>query len=482
MADRTSKSGRGELGLTYHPVELSCSFERTDTPEDRKEKRKMKKQRKMMKNQSKDNDNDVAEAEAAAAEEEDRNRAEIKEKRKMQRKRNRKMMANYYNGVAEAEEDDMLVSQILSRLPAKSLMRCKCVCKAWKSIIEHDSHFINLHHTRSQAHPRFLIAAFPRPRRNQSPDCESSFFSADLHYDYDGIEASIHSITRGWKSIYRAVNRLIPVRGLVCLIDDLFAVQIRNVSTGQATPWINSVSYRVMFGKHKAFPGCQFGYDPNTGKHKVVYVWTGERCKEDRFCEVLTVGDTRWRRVIDDVPHCHIMGCHRSAYVNGSVYWLTLSAVDDSQSLLAFDIGSEKFRMIPIPSFALCPRPSMGVIEMDGCMTVIRVECLRPLSPELKLWKFRDDHDKEEWTEEDSIIIPSYISKNMRDIFFHPIPGKDQMILEIRFEGLGFAEQVGSSAVSSLAWFCVSLTLYCISTAYMIIITNLECLKSVHSM
>ncbi|CAN1755460.1 F-box protein DOR [Linum perenne] len=345
---------------------------------------------------------------------------------------------DHHSATAFVVDDDLLVSEILSRLPAKSLMRCKCVCKAWKSTIEHDSHFINLHHTRSQAHPRFLIAYFPPDFCKPGEGYESSFFSADLHYDYDddgGIEASIHCITRESKSEHVATRGLGPVKGLVYLIDRFYVSQIRNVNTGQATPWINSESSRVIYKKHTVWPSYEFGYDPNTGKHKVVYVWTGYKFKEkeDRFAEVLTVGDTRWRRVIDDVPQCEVLVCYHSAYVNGSVYWLTESAVDKSQSLLAFDIGSEKFRMIPIPSFALCPRPCQGFIEMDGCITVIRVERFRPLSPELKVWKFRDDHDKEEWIEEEDIIIPSYMAKNIWDILFYPIPGKDQMILEIEY-------------------------------------------------
>ncbi|CAN1130849.1 F-box only protein 12 [Linum perenne] len=290
MADRTSKSRRWELGLRSHREELSSISKRTDNPEDRnhenkKEKRKWKMQkqrkremkwkmqkqrkreRKMMEYQNKANyhskDGDVAEEEE---EEEDRKHKDKMEKRKMQKqrkKREMKMMeyqnkANYHSNVAEADSStvvvvdyDLLVSEILSRLPAKSLMRCKCVCKAWKSTIEHDSHFINLHHTRSQAHPRFLIASFP-PYRCKSGEGydESSFFSADLHYNDGGIEASIDTVTRVPKSMHTAQRCFGPVRGLVCLIDRLFASQIRNVSTSQSTPWINSEAATVMYRKH----------------------------------------------------------------------------------------------------------------------------------------------------------------------------------------------------------------------------------------
>ncbi|CAN1263361.1 hypothetical protein LINPERPRIM_LOCUS11603, partial [Linum perenne] len=50
-------------------------------------------------------------------------------------------------------DDELVVFQILSRLPVKSLMRFNCVCKGWKSIIGKDLHFINLHYTNSEARP-----------------------------------------------------------------------------------------------------------------------------------------------------------------------------------------------------------------------------------------------------------------------------------------------------------------------------------------
>ncbi|KAI3948230.1 hypothetical protein MKX01_014829, partial [Papaver californicum] len=34
--------------------------------------------------------------------------------------------------------DDLILSNILSRLPVKSLMRFKSVCKHWRSMIKHN--------------------------------------------------------------------------------------------------------------------------------------------------------------------------------------------------------------------------------------------------------------------------------------------------------------------------------------------------------
>ncbi|KAG5603638.1 hypothetical protein H5410_025130 [Solanum commersonii] len=48
--------------------------------------------------------------------------------------------------------DDM-VFEILTWLPAKSLMRFNCVSKSWNSLIRYDLNFVNLHIARSRYIP-----------------------------------------------------------------------------------------------------------------------------------------------------------------------------------------------------------------------------------------------------------------------------------------------------------------------------------------
>ncbi|KAI3928476.1 hypothetical protein MKW98_024077, partial [Papaver atlanticum] len=50
-----------------------------------------------------------------------------------------------------------IVCEILSRLPVKSLMRFKCVCKKWQFIIKDDKYFIDLYNTRSKLRPCLVL-------------------------------------------------------------------------------------------------------------------------------------------------------------------------------------------------------------------------------------------------------------------------------------------------------------------------------------
>ncbi|XP_010501690.1 PREDICTED: F-box only protein 12-like [Camelina sativa] len=63
-----------------------------------------------------------------------------------------------------------LIVEIVSRLPAKSAARCRCVSKLWRSILRRQD-FTDLFLTRSKARPRLLLAV------QQLQDGEWSFYS-----------------------------------------------------------------------------------------------------------------------------------------------------------------------------------------------------------------------------------------------------------------------------------------------------------------
>ena len=52
-----------------------------------------------------------------------------------------------------------LAMEILSRLSAKNLLRCKCVSKRWKSLIS-DPSFVRIHHQRSRCISGLLVQEF----------------------------------------------------------------------------------------------------------------------------------------------------------------------------------------------------------------------------------------------------------------------------------------------------------------------------------
>ncbi|CAN0879943.1 Putative F-box protein At2g02030 [Linum grandiflorum] len=338
--------------------------------------------------------------------------------------------------------DDLVVYQILSRLPAKLLMRFKCVCKTWKTIIEQDPHFMNLHSRLSEARPGlFIVAPVKHDKRSR---CRVSLLSLDLNKSGANVE-SVKRIESSWSTRKFAprLKLLGPVRGLLCLVDrfaDRFAVRICNVSTGAVTPWIDSIVKATVrsHGRHTGcLPECFFGYDGEN--HKVVFLWRKWRnCPP--VCEVLTLdgkGSTSSWRIIDSVTLPEgVYERHICAFSNGSVYWATkdYDDMDYYERLTAFDMGSEQFRFITIPKFTRVVdglrRHNLQVVDLDGCPAVLRHD-----RSTIKMWKLHDCRDKEstssekDWSEV-TIRPPDYLSLLQHIIFVHSIPGKDLLILE----------------------------------------------------
>ncbi|KAI3944248.1 hypothetical protein MKW98_016478 [Papaver atlanticum] len=94
---------------------------------------------------------------------------------------------------------------------------------------------------------------------------------------------------------------------------------------------------------------------------------------------------------------------------------------------MAFDIGSEKFRVIPAPEF----RDSRFQIfsEVDGCLAVICQD-----GQIINMWILHDQNkattsSEKDWTQM-TITLPSNNLKDWWVIYFHSVAGTDEMILE----------------------------------------------------
>ncbi|KAI3960790.1 hypothetical protein MKW98_026182 [Papaver atlanticum] len=333
--------------------------------------------------------------------------------------------------------DDVVVYHILSRLSVKSLMRLKCVCKRWKLTIEQDPHSINLHLTHSETRPG-LFVLLAKSAAGGASDYES-YILAVLRIT--GRAANLHTISKT-KLLFREI--LGPIAGLVCFVDNC-AVRIYNVSTMESTPWIKSTVCMNMEKDNGIIeePRCYFGFDPTTKKHKALFVWGRGKFQDSPVCEVLTVGDNTWRIIVEVLPY-NIIG-NITQYANGSIYWLIqmfFSGEDVEKYakwIVAFDFGSEKFRVIPAPKFTVeYPDGKEHEFEfpifseVDGCLAVICQD--RRL---VKMCIFHD-HNKENGTSSSSekdwtqvtITLPSNKPEDWWFIRFHSIAGIGQIILE----------------------------------------------------
>ncbi|MCL7039913.1 hypothetical protein MKW94_016167 [Papaver nudicaule] len=408
--------------------------------------------------------------------------------------------------------DGNLVTEILTRLPVKSLYRFKSVCKRWRSLITQDPHFIHLHSVRSISRPKLLCIAPLDPQdEEKSKTLPQRILSASLSFETttassgegEAPQVIIHNVKKATDDKWFHYDYVLgPVNGLLCFIHRrTAAARIYNVSTRQVTPWIKSTLLAEENGKFQSEdnpvkivstlpPVYQMGFDPERKEHKVFCFWRlsepfggGYICDVPGYAswEVLTVGrDTKWRRIgvvpdennlikIKEVLPPHYGGESHLTPVNanGSIYWRNkrMSSEYDleiqggaSRSLefaptepdviIAFDVGSEKYRVIPIPNIILDePREKMNrpiaMLVLGGLITLVYLMS----DFVVKLWMLDDGVEKKlencqgkgssNWSSE-TVTLP--FEYDTRFNKFHGVPTRADIILISAYGSIGGRE------------------------------------------
>ncbi|KAI3908794.1 hypothetical protein MKW98_029344 [Papaver atlanticum] len=354
---------------------------------------------------------------------------------------------------------DILTCEILSRLPVKSLMRFKCVCKNWQFLIANDMYFINLHLTRSKTRP-ILFMSFPTSLENPTEIIDGVIYdrvlerkteillTADLLSQGRGnavSAAKFHTVREIDASFFDTM--LGPVNGLIGFYDShtTCGVSVCDVSTREVTPWIKSTLLEDFeeeegdkFNRYMQSVDSMLGFDPATKVHKVVSIWSITHADYNRdrdvVCEVLTIGDDKWTRT-DEIPPYNTISFRRAlVYVNGFVYYASrdfMTSEPDNDKIVAFDVGSEKFTVIRVPKFII-DQPRETKRFFGSSITLLEVDCRLALLCKMsgyvvKLWLF--DHNHNDWSEVATIELP-YLWDEGRKVHFLSVPGMDQIILK----------------------------------------------------
>ncbi|KAI3921326.1 hypothetical protein MKW92_026628, partial [Papaver armeniacum] len=343
----------------------------------------------------------------------------------------------------ENQVRDIVTREVLSRLPVKSLMRFKCVCKHWLFLIQEDPSFIALHLEHSKARPGLLIT--------NSIALKDTFLIADLLLkDADGVVSSAVVRTLGDINPYNYDVMLKSLNGLIGFFGVLRdpGIGIYNLSTREGTPWIKSAVLRKLLKEDRGayerpWLNCTMGYDPSSKKHKVVGIWKSmQPCYV--VCEVLTVGEDNWRK-IDDLPPYDIAYYGSEVYLNGSIYYLTQMLSiwgsycnnEEPKFIVAFNVASEKFTSIRVPNISFgMPSDdldfiyySVQLLDLNGQLGLFAVASGSDYAP--KLWLFNNDGKNKKnktsaWTEV-LIEIPLTFDKGLYPV--HPIPGTNHILL-----------------------------------------------------
>ncbi|KAL3630250.1 hypothetical protein CASFOL_023234 [Castilleja foliolosa] len=254
---------------------------------------------------------------------------------------------------AIAELPEELITIILSKLPVKSLLRFKCVCKSWYSLIK-SPNFIHLHLNNSSNHKCIMIRSCI-DSIEQEIDCFPhvlSFYSHETLADL-GIQ-----IDTPFPTSYGFYNVSGPCNGLICMTKNSDQILIINPATRE---------FRSLFVPQSGyyFDTVAFGLDPNSGEYKVAMI--GVHYDHTRYhpsyspfsppplfrgareAVVYDFSTDSWREtgIVFPEPFDYYQ---KSITLNGAFHWMPVGAIRNVP-ILSFRISDEVIESIPLPGF-----------------------------------------------------------------------------------------------------------------------------------
>ncbi|XP_047320854.1 F-box/kelch-repeat protein At3g23880-like [Impatiens glandulifera] len=286
-----------------------------------------------------------------------------------------------------------IITEILSRLPVKSLLRCRCVSISWNALIV-DPIFVKKHLKASQNEEQLLIRYSQWVRTS---DVKSVYISDVLNEEFP-TALSLHFPKKYSKSDIWIIG---SCNGLVCVVIDQAKILLWNPSTRESKK-LPSCGYKERASRFIAYG---FGYDERNSDYKVIVI----NCKSTNFTgpfstqiKIYGLKNGSWRKVKNYPQFCPLgdMGM----FVNGTLHWGASidTGINSYQSILTFDMSEETFSEISQPCFGESVLDSV-IWVLNGCLCMlINYHDERKFD----LWIMKDYGKTESWTKLFSLPFP----------------------------------------------------------------------------
>ncbi|XP_059665025.1 F-box/kelch-repeat protein At3g06240-like [Cornus florida] len=279
-----------------------------------------------------------------------------------------------------------VLTEILSRLPAESLLRFRCVSKSWLSLIT-SPYFIAIHLNQSHNNNSHLLIKY------YSLDPKKERYS--LQFDDETLHESLE-LKCPFKTRTNSFFRMVGIcNGLICLSDDHFCYTYTLIIWNPAIrKCVNLPKPRVCFDTYGPYMfALGFGFDSRNNDYKVVRIaylqhrmgsWDTSAGVESLLfggdegyvvppeVEVFSLKTGYWKTIAANVPSYNMaeyFWC--SAFVNGTIHWLVYAKWEGSDqnhrgTILGFDVGGEGFCELNLPKKLADENPLNLAISVYG--------------------------------------------------------------------------------------------------------------------
>lgn len=266
--------------------------------------------------------------------------------------------------------EEVLAWDILPRLPTKSLMRFRSVCKSWNSLITYDTNFHNLHVSsmeRNQGRSRgrgsswislesslshsfadrvnlhdesFRCRPKPVTRRIIFHEESVSFMDSKIIDSCNGVVCFYFPIGVSTNRYFHPVEMSIRYGGgnsFLCFCNPSIQKSKRVDIPWKLPPFSSSI-FKMMMG---------FGYANLSSDYKVVMI-TNDISREDHVY-VYTLRKNSWIKTETKPPALWTENCRLDVgtYFDGACHWLRKIA--GIRKLVCFNLNNEKFRHMKLP-------------------------------------------------------------------------------------------------------------------------------------
>ncbi|XP_021750762.1 F-box protein CPR30-like isoform X3 [Chenopodium quinoa] len=263
-----------------------------------------------------------------------------------------------------AEFPTEILSEILSRLPVKSLLRFISVCKFWNSLIK-SPNFIKSHLNQT------LISDSDRYLLKSSADSPFFISQIDLHHNHFSFSELDLPLE------YEDVEFFNSCNGVICISDyhkiDVFLFNPLTKSYRKLPVKRNPKHDFVLFG---------FGYDSNNDDYKVLRILQRHNCGKSSHDEVqlYSLNNNSWKSV-QGIPHPYYLpfaDCH-GVLVNEVLHYIVSSdelELQQCKMIAGFDIRTESFSLIDCPIQDEKIKTYWEFVEfhlreLGGCLSVV---------------------------------------------------------------------------------------------------------------
>ena len=275
-----------------------------------------------------------------------------------------------------------IMENILLRLPVKSLLRSKCVCKEWFNIISRPQFAkSHLRHPQTQARIGLCIIDYG----DNTDDKVVGYLHSTTEYDDNGELLDPHR----FDDIEETLNLNSPkildsCDGLFCFVGGYHKIVLWNPSTRQHnqlppnpnlsdndfSPYREWESPR---GIEKIENYYGFGYDSFSDDYKIVGVFVPDHDSNIRI-DVFSLKSYSWRRILQkDYDADSYVENENGVVFHGAAHWIASSSSPSSSKydrhpiILAFDFEKEQFKEMKIPVNTIV-RARLQVIEERLCL------------------------------------------------------------------------------------------------------------------